>query len=191
MSTRRSSKLTDTKMEKLSEDDDFIESDESKPKAARLTRSKARSPSPSASSIILCSSVTSVESTSTVATLVVKTRGKKSKKIEQDKQMLKTIKVDEEAKETGNSPTSSIASVNASASSRVARRSTRVKKEEVEEERRDRKKTLRIKFYGLSLIQEINVWFRLDNLKSDIRSFIFDNNSKSHSLKSLEVSKKN
>ncbi|RNA33726.1 hypothetical protein BpHYR1_013473 [Brachionus plicatilis] len=38
--------------------------------------------------------------------------------------------------------------------------------------------------------EEINVWFRLDNLKSDIRSFIFDNNSKSHSLKSLQVSKK-
>ncbi|RNA03522.1 hypothetical protein BpHYR1_024176 [Brachionus plicatilis] len=34
--------------------------------------------------------------------------------------------------------------------------------------------------------KEINFWFRLDNLKSDIRSFIFDNNSKPHSLKSLE-----
>ncbi|RNA07971.1 hypothetical protein BpHYR1_000302 [Brachionus plicatilis] len=56
--------------------------------------------------------------------------------------------------------------------------------------RRDRKKPLRIKFYGLSLIQEINVWFRLEKLNLDIRSFIFDNNSKSHSLKSLEVSKK-
>ncbi|RNA45094.1 hypothetical protein BpHYR1_008708 [Brachionus plicatilis] len=34
--------------------------------------------------------------------------------------------------------------------------------------------------------KEINFWFRLNNLKSDIRSFIFDNNSKPHSLKSLE-----
>ncbi|RNA04193.1 hypothetical protein BpHYR1_023565 [Brachionus plicatilis] len=39
--------------------------------------------------------------------------------------------------------------------------------------------------------KEINFWFRLDNLKSDIRSFIFDNNSKPHSLKSLENGKIN
>ncbi|CAF0881237.1 unnamed protein product [Brachionus calyciflorus] len=137
-------KKHNAQMEKLAESSEEFES---KPKTARMTRSKARSPSPSASSIISVSSICSIESTSTITSVKTRSTRSKAKKPEEIEVVLdKTLKSDDVESKEQVSPTNSIASVSSIASSvtgRTTRRSTRHKKEEEEEESPKAKK------YGL------------------------------------------